>query len=95
MGREREQQSGQPSSAGSLLRWPQGLGLQQAEAGGWDSIWVPHAGGRDQSVQAIFCCLPRCISRELAWKWNSRALNWCSRMECLRCTTRLVPGRAI
>lgn len=33
-------------------------------------IGVSHMGSNHLYTGAITCCLPRCISRELIWKWG-------------------------
>lgn len=31
--------------------------------------------GRNSSIQAIMCCIPRHVNRKLGWKWNNQDLN--------------------
>uniref|UniRef100_A0A5F9CEJ8 Dynein regulatory complex subunit 2 n=1 Tax=Oryctolagus cuniculus TaxID=9986 RepID=A0A5F9CEJ8_RABIT len=74
--RERERES-LPSTGSVPQMFPKQPGLGQAKARSQKLLpGLPH-GHRGPSTWAIFCCFPRCLSRELDWKWRSQDLNLC------------------
>lgn len=59
-------------SVGSLPKWLQLSGLDQAKSGAWNSI---HVSGRGPNTSIIVCCLPGRISSELDRKQTRQCLS--------------------
>lgn len=57
------------------LKWP-GVGQVEVKELGTSS-GSPTEVARFQALEPIFCFFPRCVSRELAQKWNRQDLNQC------------------
>lgn len=46
-------------------------GWTKAKPGAWNSSWVPRYESQGPNYWTIFCCLPRLVSMDSDWKWNS------------------------
>lgn len=52
-----------------------GQNWARSKPGARSIFQMSHMGGRATSTWALFCCFPRCFSKELDYRWNNQDMN--------------------